>query len=323
MKKVNENDKRKVLAASLGQDFMRKYMLSNSLTPKIITPTRQSGVAVLLGSRPECGMERKAEAPAKGVAVAPDWLRILIDETLEKQQPLWEEPRDYFRGSEVGDSCLRSLCLSAMGHRMPIEARLRRIFNTGNSIEASNMAIFAAADIIRDTAQAEVLYEKPPIKGHVDAILCRPQDDARILCEIKSINENSFKRSPKEHGPILAGQSPLLKTHYRYILQFNTYVCAPNLGLSEGFILFESKDKQNQKFYWLLKDEELLEKTLARLRLAAPYILSDPMRVPPVSLEPDKDSTHKNCNRRYLCTRIPDEGATYDEVRAIDKQVRG
>lgn len=285
------------------------------IAPIMIKPTYKSKLSRLL--TPSLVVETISDSKSE------DWLRLLIDETLERQQPLWHPPSPFFRGSEVADPCLRSLVLGAMGHNMPVEARLRRIFNTGISIEHSNVNTLHEAGIIDGESQTEIIYKDPPIIGHVDVLIKRPRDGKRIIGEIKSIREELWKKLPPEHGLTLAGQSPLLNTHRRYVLQWNTYVCAPNVNLNEGFILFEAKNTQKQKFFWLIRDDNLMEETLNRLRLAAPYILSNPMRVPPISLDPDEDDTHKNCPRRYLCMRVPDEGATYDEVREIDAGIRG
>ena len=297
-------------------------------TRNIITPIRRSGIAELLSSKPK-SKDMVAPKCAQSVIPEPDnWLKNILDETLEKQQELWEKPADsfmgpYFRGSEVSDPCLRSLVLSVMGQRLPIEAKLRRIFNTGLSIEEVNVQTMIKAGLVNyEDRQLQVIYKNPPILGHIDAPLF--YDDAAYLCEIKSINEYAFKKLPKEHGLMLAGQSPLFQTHYKYIMQWNCYAGAPNMHFDNGFILFEEKNTSVQKFYWLKRDDELLEKMLTRLRLAAPYILSDPMRIPPKSINETSKLDHDvYCPRKYLCNKIPDKGATFEQVRELDRKLRG
>ncbi|HEC64465.1 MAG TPA: hypothetical protein ENI23_04145 [bacterium] len=298
----------------------------------IIKPTRSSGIAELLGSKPKSSdmvaPKKSNLVVSSSVIPEPDnWLKNIMDETLEKDQVLWAEPVRYFRGSEVGDPCLRSLCLSVMGHRMPIEANLRRIFDAGKNIEKVNVDTMIKAGLCptENYTQASIKYPDPPIQGHTDVIVLR--DKAKIrryLGEIKSINEWPFKSLPKEHGPMLASKSPLfeIKTPHKYIMQWNCYAGAPNMTFDEGFLLFEEKNTSAQKFYWLKRDDELLEKMFIRLRLAAPYILSDPMLIPPYSLNMEEPPC-KTCNRKYLCKNLPDYELDYTAVRNIDKELRG
>ena len=215
-----------------------------------------------------------------------------------------------------------------MGHRVPFEARVLRIFRTGNSIEDVIVAGMKRADVLEST-QGEVVYDDPPVLGHVDCINKRPGTGERFLGEIKSIKQELFKALPKEHGPMLAGESPLNKGWYLgYLKQWNTYAWSPTIDIEVGFILFEAKNEQQQKIYWLLRDPELLEAVMGTRREAAPYAVSDPMRAAPVppGFDPGgqgKGSACGRCDRRYLCARLPRGSVEYDLVKAEDAKVRG
>ena len=258
----------------------------------------------------------------------PRWLLKLIDGALERDQALWEAPRRYFRASGSGEACSRALTLEAMGHRVPFEARVMRIFRTGNSIEDVNVAAMKSASVF-ESGQDEVSYDDPPIVGHVDCVLKRPGTGERMLGEIKSIKQELFKMLPVEHGPTLAGESPLRKgMYFRYLKQWNTYAWSPSIDLELGFLLFEAKNDQHQKIYWLLRDPALLDDVLGIRREAAPYVEGDPMRVAPIPAGFNPDDQAKGnacgwCDRRYLCRRLPREGCDYDEARAEDAKVRG
>ncbi|KKK61981.1 hypothetical protein LCGC14_3008880, partial [marine sediment metagenome] len=78
----------------------------------------------------------------------PRWLLKLLDENMERNQKLWEKPLPWFRGSASGELCSRALTLSSMGHRVPFEARVLRIFRTGNAIEDVNVAAMDAAGVL-------------------------------------------------------------------------------------------------------------------------------------------------------------------------------
>ncbi|KKK74883.1 hypothetical protein LCGC14_2879290, partial [marine sediment metagenome] len=179
------------------------------------------------------------------------------------------------------------------------------------------------------SAQNEVKYDDPPVLGHVDAILKRLDTDETMLCEIKSIKQELFKRLPKEHGVTLAGESALNKGYYKgYLQQWNTYAWAKEIDIEIGFLLFEAKNEQQQKIYWLLRDPDMLESVLKLRKKAAPYVLSDPMRVAPIPTDFNPNDQSKGnacgwCNRRYLCKRLSKKGCDYDTVRAEDEKVRG
>ncbi|MEK0326825.1 MAG: hypothetical protein QQN63_14090, partial [Nitrosopumilus sp.] len=157
-----------------------------------------------------------------------EWFKQLLDTSIEKDQPLWETPRTYFRASSVGNPCDRCLALDMFGHRIPFDAKTLRIFETGNSIEDVVLSTLAGAGVLIHH-QGEVEFKLGNIsliKGHYDAVV---QGFAKeYLLEIKSINEFSFGKLPSEHGPILASESPLMKRYPKYIQQWNTYSASPD-----------------------------------------------------------------------------------------------
>ncbi|KKN00881.1 hypothetical protein LCGC14_1133320 [marine sediment metagenome] len=255
------------------------------------------------------------------------WLTLSLDEVLESGQRLWEQPRRYFRGSGAGNECVRSMTFEAMGHRVPFEARVLRIFGVGNAIE--KVIVNAAKKskiLVSGSDQLEGRIVDPLIICHVDLIVKRPTDGQKFLGEIKSIKLENFKKLPPEHGPTRAGDSPLMKNHRGYVAQWNTYAWTPEVDLQYGFLLFENKNTQYQKLYWLERDDVLHEGVLKIHREAFPYILEDPQMVAPIPMGLDPglgQGICRWCDHRYLCKRIPKKGADYDTVRAIDAKLRG
>ncbi|KKK94255.1 hypothetical protein LCGC14_2684670, partial [marine sediment metagenome] len=113
-----------------------------------------------------------------------------------------------------------------------------------------------------------------------------------------------------------------------YLKQWNTYAWASNIDLELGFILFEAKNDQAQKIYWLLRDPDILETVMRVRKVAAPYVVGDPMHLAPIPKGFDpKDETKGNacgfCDHRYLCKKLPAKSVTYDEVREKDALLRG
>ncbi|KKK58346.1 hypothetical protein LCGC14_3045350, partial [marine sediment metagenome] len=258
------------------------------------------------------------------------WLHVLLDETLERQQKLWNPPRRWYRGSEAGDTCVRSMTLSVMGHSVPVPAKTKRIFRTGNAVEDANMQTMREAGIVIESKQKdkqhEIRYKDPPIVGHIDVMARKPTEDNKRLCgEIKSINSFGFKALPSEHDDPRVNMRNLMAKKPGYICQWNIYSGAPNLDLPEGFMLFEEKNVQSQLIYMLERDDDLLVEILERMRKGTKYILADPMLVAPIPKDRNPrgaDEQCQRCSRKYLCMRLPDEGTTYDEVRRVDAEVR-
>ena len=296
----------------------------------VIKPKRISAIADFM-KKPEKKREKNRKEPTPVVPMdveTPDkWLTLTLDEVLESGQKLWDTPRRYFRGSGAGNECVRSMTFEAMGHRVPFEARVLRIFGVGNAIEKVIVdATKRSKILVPGSDQLEGKIQDPLIVCHVDLIVKRPTDGQLFLGEIKSIKLENFKKLPPEHGPIRAGDSPLMKNHRGYVAQWNTYAHTPEVNLQYGFLLFENKNTQHQKLYWLERDDVLHEEILKVHREAFPYILEDPQMVAPIPIGLDPglgQGVCRWCDHKYLCKRIPKKGTDYDTVRAIDAKMRG
>lgn len=256
-----------------------------------------------------------------------EWLSTFLDEAQERDQPLWKPPTKQFRGSASGSLCERDLTFNAMGHNVPFEARVLRIFRTGKKIEEEIVETAKAAKVfVKDSDQLEGWHHDPDISNHVDMIVEHPVTEERFLVEIKSINTHQFKKLPKEHAPIPAGQSPLYGTHRGYVTQWNTYAWTPEVDLKYGCILFEDKNDQHQKYYWLERDEDLMAQTLEVHRRAAEFLEGDePVLAPiPAGYDPKAgDGDCRRCSHRYLCKRLDSGTVSYEDVRKEDAKLRG
>lgn len=269
-----------------------------------------------------------AKDDTKAATAAPppnDWLKQLLNDTIEAGQPLWVPEKKHFRASGAGTKCVRALTFQCAGHRVPHKAKTRRLFKVGDAIEDEVVGTMQLAGIVEET-QAPIEYEDPPVKGKADVIARRPSDAKLLVGEVKSINSNQFKRLPREHDVILASASPLFAIKPGYVEQWNTYACAPDRDFDEGFVLFEAKDDSDEKVYWLRRDDELMGAALDRMRIASRYVQDEPQRVAPI---PDDRNPFKGdpvcaeCPHRYLCRLVPEEGATVGRVKELDAEVRG
>lgn len=261
-----------------------------------------------------------------------EWFKNLLDVAISEGQELWGKPQRYLRASGVGDKCIRSLALGMLGHKVPYPARTLRIFETGNAIEKVIIATLKKAKVL-DSEQGKVEIDNiapkgsedkmlPFIRGSYDAVI--KINDKKLLLEIKSINEFDFQKLPPEHGFVMAGDSPLMERYSNYIHQWNTYSCVSNTP-DEGMILFEAKNTQNHKTYFLKHDQLLFSDLLYTLE--EPWLVALGGEIPsvPRTNNPDdpKDKGCGRCKRRYLCKELPSGKIDLKTIKEKDGELRG
>ena len=143
------------------------------------------------------------------------------------------------------------------------------------------------------------------------------------MVDVKSINPFMVGKLPDECGFMLARESPLFQKYPKYVRQSNTY-----MGLAKiykGCILFQEKSLGQQKFYWLLFDELLFEETLIRAGAVYRFLEKGLLHPTPEERQPTAkdDKVCAGCDRRPLCRLLPRRPVTLEEVRAVDKELRG
>jgi len=290
----------------------------------LVKPVRSSKIVGLLKSSTE---KKKTNAKRgfgeKKTLERTDWLKTALNLAIEAGQELWNEPSHYFRVSGIGDPCIRSMVLGALGHNVPHAAKTLRIFRVGTLIGEVIADTLLKRGILLE-AEGEVLLEDPPIKGHFDAYIKGEGEceDEEFLVEVKSMNDYSFDKLPEEHSFLIASHSPLFLPYVNYVTQWNTYSGLKNKV--KGCFLFESKNTQRHKVYWMEFDQELFDSTIAKANEAAPYLKAE--RIPPIPLDRNPygpDRVCSNCPRKYLCEILPRDGCSLEEAKHIDKQVRG
>jgi len=263
----------------------------------------------------------------------PNWVKEVVDEATEVEARIfWKNPVKYLRASSVGDPCIRSLAFDMLGYSAPKEARILRIFRTGNLIEQTNIEMMTRAGIIKST-QGEVRYDYlsvdedkelvpvPFIVGHYDAIVEDSQNEVH-LAEIKSINARGFGKLPAEHGPMLAGMSPVMNQFPKYVHQWNTYSAASEV--EQGFLLFECKNTQAHKYYFLNFDEELFEKNIRKCEEAWGYGIREEIPQIPEGFNPidAKDAGCGWCDKKPLCKELGEKTVKLADIKLIDADLR-
>jgi hypothetical protein len=297
----------------------------------IIKPIKTSPLVGLVGKTQKSGIKKSLPKGLNSFMKTSErksWVKQALNAAMEEGQELWREPSEYFRVSGIGDPCIRSMTFSVLGHNVPFEAKTLRIFAVGTAIGEILANTFEKRGILLE-AEGKVVHENPPIRGSYDIrIKGEDVDDGEeLLGEIKSINDFGFDKLPEEHDYVLASQSPLFESYAGYVQQWNTYTGLLNLDnkvLCRGFILFESKNTQRHKVFFLEFDEELFNETLSKTSHASVY--SSKLMVAPIPIERSPygaDPICKRCSHQYLCVLVARDGDELERIQEIDKSVRG
>jgi hypothetical protein len=248
-----------------------------------------------------------------------DWLLRQLNAALTEPQVRWHEPPPLcFRMSGCGNPCARSVAFAGLGHDQVYPSRVLRIFATGRAIEHEIVAEMAASGLLIDTNK-KCEIKSLPLTGHYDVRLKDAQaPDEEIVGEIKSIKDERYDALP---DPRTAKENmALLINHgYRgYMSQLNMYIYA--MALTRGFLLFESKNTQRRRIYWVELDLGLVDACLEVHRLAWNYVKL--RQLAPRTRDIKRDPVCKQCWRRYLCDVLPEGAVDYDDVRAADDRCR-
>lgn len=261
-----------------------------------------------------------------------DWLDEELDRAEMADQKLWDVASDAFGGGQAGRECVRSLLLSAAGHKIKFDARVLRIFRTGRMIEEAEIDTLRKAKLLVEPPQApptrflkwvtwhgvpqwEVDRPDLAINGHIDAILKKA--GKLFLGEIKSIKEELWIKLAMPSEDRRTNFVNLMKSHYDYVCQWTLYAGAS--GIKEGFILFESKNTQRRKIFWLDMDEPLFKKLVDVRARAKPFLAEK--KLAPIERDLKTDPECLKCDVKYLCSRLADD-ATFEDARLMDGKLR-
>ena len=212
-----------------------------------------------------------------------NWLEITLD---QYDQTTIRKPklRTEFSPSQV-HSCPRAIWYYMKGyHQDPVEPNSLRRMMVGTIYHTFIQEKLQGAGVLI-SSEKEVTWQDPPILGHYDAILERTIDKKHILLEIKSManpkNPNYLQYLPrKEH-----------------LIQWNLYSLMT--GLDEGIIFYINKNTQIYHMFEVHRDEQIIEDTLAKLRMVKGYLDLDQERIVPY--QPDEN--HDWCSFKLTCQR--------------------
>ena len=151
-----------------------------------------------------------------------------------------------FHVSQLHHPCLRYLYFSYFGEKQEFEPQTIRIFDNGHGVHERLQDYLQKAGVLKEL-EFPVSDKEYQIYGRCDGVV--QLNGKRGVLEIKSINTKRF-----------AGDLPK-KEH---VVQLMMYLHL--LGLRGGVILYECKDTQELKEFYMALDKEVVEKTLEKVK---------------------------------------------------------
>ena len=187
-----------------------------------------------------------------------DWLSLQLDKALNNASDK-ENVKGVFYASSLGRLCDRFLYMHYNGI-LPvsnISSQLRRIFDHGNATQYRYRKYFEKMRaLISEETIARI--DNPPIHGRADFVLSMSSNDnndkqlsyKKFILELKTINDSGFNAlsKPKEDHEI----------------QLQTYLNI--LHIDNGAVLYENKNDQKIKVFYVNKDGDKWKAIIDRCR---------------------------------------------------------
>jgi len=174
-------------------------------------------------------------------------LTRLIDQVLG-DRPRDERPKRCFHPSSLHKPADELYRLYLEGDNGEVfEPRILRIFDNGHAVHRRLQEYLSRAGVLIE-AETPVRNEEYEIVGHADGIV--EVKGKRGVLEIKSMNASTF-HSTYEPKP-------------EHLVQVNVYMFC--LSLRRGVLLYECKDDQNLKEFYVMQDRAILDPILDKIR---------------------------------------------------------
>ena len=247
------------------------------------------------------------------------WLGVSLEKNYQDHRPEWGDERPLAKGwtpHSMGVACDREAVLAALGYRGEgFSSQLFRIFEMGHDVEARWLTRFQRLGVLVSSGTTVTRSEAPILRGKIDAKVNHPFEPGHILVvEIKSINLDGFRSLPKvsldpeeNFQSLLAMQGKIGQRIHQYLVQHQSYLEMD--GSNEGLLLFECKDNQDYKDFYVVYEEAYVMDQYARLnRLNGNR---ERRTVPACScVAPSKG---------IFCRHRPVEEVTLDEIRQLSE----
>jgi hypothetical protein len=257
-------------------------------------------------------------------SMADDWLGEAIDSYYHEEcKSSWREVKHLISPSGCWNVCPRAVQFRQLGYSPRFSAQTRRRMDNGTGVHTRWEAVFAEMGIV---VMEEKFMAGAEFGGTPDNLLHKPGNkDERLLTEIKSINQNGWRKLPWAgqvkgvyRGAAFApsNMAALAKAQPRHIAQWLAYdriLLENGHDIGKGVIFYECKDNQQYGYFFVVRDDPLFEALTDNAREALKWnrkgnLMGMPFR--------HTSSQCKGCDAQNICHRI-DAG---DE--ALKKKVR-
>ncbi len=211
-------------------------------------------------------------------------IKDLIENHMYEMQKDNDRDNSKFHPSSIGNCC-RQIVYNMMGYpTTENDPRLMRIFECGHSMHDryerwfKEMGIQIAAEIVLDEDSEDELVARQcrelNVSGRTDSLLLI--DGKLCLVELKSANTNMFKfhlKEPKE----------------QHVWQLQLYMYLTNV--QDGIILYEDKNTQEIKEFYIEYDHDLVEELVEKIRYVNECVRNGEL--------PERESTPSEWKCRY------------------------
>lgn len=230
-----------------------------------------------------------------------DWMGAAIDRHFERSRPeTWRAADPTIHPSSLGGVCALEFELGLLGHRTKADGQGVRRMENGTFVGRRWVETFKEMGVLV-SFEERVKSEDPLISGSIDVIVKNPQTGDLAIGEIKSINQRGFSRLPTPTADRVANMRALAIERKGYCLQLAVYM---HLRSLPGFFLFENKDSQEYRLYWVEAYPELLDEVFAAgsvPKTAQETYFTGRLVPPPFRLD---SLTCKKCSRNKICQRL-------------------
>jgi len=202
----------------------------------------------------------------KRMTIGDNWL---VD-ALEQEFPLiraegWSSSvRRYLRSSSIAQRCELAVQFELLGHRTSASGQGLRRMDNGTAMHSrwneyfKRLPHFVGHDVRVEAPDGSVV-------GSIDIVVRDPRSDQDVVIEMKSVGSWGYRAMP-EPGSREDNLTMMLAHHPSYVAQLMTYVKFH--GAQYGGFLFENKDNQEYRVYFIDYDQSVWETLTSKSFLA-------------------------------------------------------
>lgn len=230
-----------------------------------------------------------------------NWVQEELDGFFAVGEPEgWIDPKTTISPSSSGGDCVREMGLALLGHRHQFAGDGLRRANNGTSAHIRWENYWRKIPSFMAT-EMRVECKCHGFRGTADVVLRHPATQRPSIGDVKTINMRGYNslKPPGTH----AENFELIRERYSgYLLQLQIYMHCLEQTLGEtvnnGFLLFENKNDQGYKIYFVDKDFDFVLERAKVTLTAAELIRQGVLPEQPFDFE---STRCRGCAKRIVC----------------------